>query len=124
MRCFCLIESIFSCLAYAQLRWYSTIFIGWVENTFWFARALAFEMLYYEMTMFVDERDSEAEGGDGTYGFLHPDHAYLAGSRRGSSQSEQLDVEQYQLTQTFSKSLPGSRRSSFQSTPTTDRGTY
>ena len=66
------------------------------------------------------------EGGDGTYGLLHPDHAYLAGSRRGSSQSEQLDVEQYQLNQTFSKSLPGSRRSSFQSTQNTgtERGAY
>ncbi|KAF5277056.1 hypothetical protein FQA39_LY06294 [Lamprigera yunnana] len=44
---------------------------------------------------------------------LHPDHAW--GSRRGSSQSEQLEVEVYQLGKDFSKSLPGSRRSSFQS---------
>lgn len=44
---------------------------------------------------------------------LHPDQAW--GSRRGSSQSEQLEVEVYQLGKDFSKSLPGSRRSSFQS---------
>ncbi|XP_065162627.1 regulating synaptic membrane exocytosis protein 1 isoform X2 [Atheta coriaria] len=44
---------------------------------------------------------------------LHPDHAW--GSRRGSSQSEQLEVEVYQLGKDFSRSLPGSRRSSFQS---------
>lgn len=43
---------------------------------------------------------------------LHPDHAW--GSRRGSSQSEQLEVEVYQLGKDFSRSLPGSRRSSFQ----------
>ncbi|XP_073997742.1 regulating synaptic membrane exocytosis protein fife isoform X2 [Rhodnius prolixus] len=49
--------------------------------------------------------------------FLHPDHAYMGGSRRGSSQSEQLEFEPYQLPRDFhpSKSLPGSRRSSFQS---------
>lgn len=45
---------------------------------------------------------------------LHPDHAWFAGSRRGSSQSEQLEVEVYQLNKDFSRSLPGSRRSSFQ----------
>jgi len=39
----------------------------------------------------------------------------MANSRRGSSQSEQLDVEPYQLNKDFSRSLPGSRRSSFQS---------
>ncbi|XP_045463479.1 regulating synaptic membrane exocytosis protein 2 isoform X2 [Harmonia axyridis] len=44
---------------------------------------------------------------------LHPDHAW--GSRRGSSQSEQLEVEVYNLGKDFSRSLPGSRRSSFQS---------
>lgn len=44
---------------------------------------------------------------------LHPDHAW--GSRRGSSQSEQLEVEVYELGKDFSRSLPGSRRSSFQS---------
>ncbi|XP_048525031.1 regulating synaptic membrane exocytosis protein 1 [Dendroctonus ponderosae] len=44
---------------------------------------------------------------------LHPDHAW--GSRRGSSQSEQLEAEVYQLGKDFSRSLPGSRRSSFQS---------
>lgn len=45
---------------------------------------------------------------------LHPDHAWAGGSRRGSSQSEQLNVEQYQLGKDYSHSLPGSRRSSFQ----------
>lgn len=45
---------------------------------------------------------------------LHPDHAWATGSRRGSSQSEQLNVEQYQLGKDYSHSLPGSRRSSFQ----------
>ncbi|XP_050526479.1 regulating synaptic membrane exocytosis protein 1 isoform X2 [Daktulosphaira vitifoliae] len=54
-------------------------------------------------------------------GFLHPDHAYMANSRRGSSQSEQLDVEPYQLNKDFSRSLPGSRRSSFQSTQNIDK---
>ncbi|XP_039300565.1 regulating synaptic membrane exocytosis protein 1-like [Nilaparvata lugens] len=58
------------------------------------------------------QSDLEMESGS----FLHPDHAYVAGSRRGSSQSEQLDVtEPYQLSKDFSRSLPGSRRSSFQS---------
>lgn len=51
--------------------------------------------------------------GDGT-SLLHPDHAYMPGSRRGSSQSETLEVEVYQLGKDFSRSLPGSRRSSFQ----------
>lgn len=51
--------------------------------------------------------------GDGTT-LLHPDHAYAGGSRRGSSQSETLEVEVYQLGKDFSRSLPGSRRSSFQ----------
>lgn len=46
---------------------------------------------------------------------LHPDHAWMSsGSRRGSSQSETLEVEVYQLGKDFSHSLPGSRRSSFQ----------
>lgn len=45
---------------------------------------------------------------------LHPDHAWLSGSRRGSSQSEKLSVEAYQLSKDYSRSLPGSRRSSFQ----------
>nr|CAI5827015.1 unnamed protein product [Callosobruchus analis] len=44
---------------------------------------------------------------------LHPDRAW--GSRRGSSQSEQLETEVYELGKDFSRSLPGSRRSSFQS---------
>lgn len=46
--------------------------------------------------------------------FLHPDHAWGSASRRGSSQSETLEIETYQLGKDFSKSLPGSRRSSFQ----------
>lgn len=46
--------------------------------------------------------------------FLHPDHAWFGNSRRGSSQSETLEIEAYQLGKDFSKSLPGSRRSSFQ----------
>lgn len=45
---------------------------------------------------------------------LHPDHAWFQSSRRGSSQSETLEIESYQLNKDFSKSLPGSRRSSFQ----------
>lgn len=45
---------------------------------------------------------------------LHPDHAWVGESRRGSSQSETLEVEVYQLGKDFSRSLPGSRRSSFQ----------
>jgi hypothetical protein len=52
--------------------------------------------------------------GEGT-SLLHPDHAWFGmTSRRGSSQSETLEIEAYQLNQDFSKSLPGSRRSSFQ----------
>ncbi|XP_075225744.1 regulating synaptic membrane exocytosis protein fife [Lycorma delicatula] len=62
---------------------------------------------------FSEEKESDLELD--TCGFLHPDHAYTAGSRRGSSQSEQLEVETYQLNKDFSRSLPGSRRSSFQS---------
>ncbi|KAI5697059.1 hypothetical protein M8J76_016420 [Diaphorina citri] len=61
-----------------------------------------------------EDRESEPDLGEG-YSLLHPDHAYLPGSRRGSSQSEQLEVETYQLNKDFSRSLPGSRRSSFQS---------
>jgi hypothetical protein len=38
----------------------------------------------------------------------------MGSSRRGSSQSETLEIETYQLGKDFSKSLPGSRRSSFQ----------
>ncbi|CAH0398694.1 unnamed protein product [Chilo suppressalis] len=37
---------------------------------------------------------------------LHPDHAWVGGSRRGSSQSETLEVEVYQLGKDFSRSLP------------------
>ncbi|XP_058450782.1 protein piccolo isoform X3 [Malaya genurostris] len=50
--------------------------------------------------------------GDGS-SLLHPDHAWTC-NRRGSSQSETLEIETYQLGKDFSKSLPGSRRSSFQ----------
>lgn len=42
------------------------------------------------------------------------DHAWFGASRRGSSQSETQEIETYQLGKDFSKSLPGSRRSSFQ----------
>lgn len=57
-----------------------------------------------------DEVDSIGDGAS----LLHPDHAWIAGSRRGSSQSETMEVEVYQLGKDFSRSLPGSRRSSFQ----------
>ncbi|XP_064546114.1 regulating synaptic membrane exocytosis protein 1 isoform X4 [Drosophila montana] len=57
-----------------------------------------------------DDVDSIGDGAS----LLHPDHAWIAGSRRGSSQSETLEVEVYQLGKDFSRSLPGSRRSSFQ----------
>ncbi|XP_072947554.1 uncharacterized protein Fife isoform X2 [Epargyreus clarus] len=57
-----------------------------------------------------DDMDSIGECAS----LLHPDHAWVAGSRRGSSQSETLEVEVYQLGKDFSRSLPGSRRSSFQ----------
>lgn len=57
-----------------------------------------------------DDVDSIGEGQS----LLHPDHAWAGGSRRGSSQSETLEVEVYQLGKDFSRSLPGSRRSSFQ----------
>ncbi|BET03056.1 Hypothetical protein NTJ_15874 [Nesidiocoris tenuis] len=55
--------------------------------------------------------DMDTEGGM----FLHPDHAYGGSSRRGSSQSEQIEFEPYELPRELSHSLPGSRRSSFQS---------
>ncbi|CAO1399965.1 unnamed protein product [Diamesa serratosioi] len=57
-----------------------------------------------------DDCDSIGDGNS----LLHPDHAYVGNSRRGSSQSETLEVETYQLGKDFSRSLPGSRRSSFQ----------
>ncbi|XP_031768763.2 regulating synaptic membrane exocytosis protein 1 isoform X2 [Galleria mellonella] len=57
-----------------------------------------------------DDMDSIGECAS----LLHPDHAWVGGSRRGSSQSETLEVEVYQLGKDFSRSLPGSRRSSFQ----------
>lgn len=63
----------------------------------------------------VQRSASEASDCD-SFGenFLHPDHAWMGSSRRGSSQSETLEIESYQLGKDFSKSLPGSRRSSFQ----------
>lgn len=65
------------------------------------------------LKLVAEERESE--DGDGVGGFLHPDYAYMGGSRRGSSQSENLDVtEPHQMAQDLSRSLPGSRRSSFQ----------
>lgn len=57
-----------------------------------------------------DDCDSIGESNS----LLHPDTAWLGSSRRGSSQSETLEIETYQLGKDFSKSLPGSRRSSFQ----------
>lgn len=57
-----------------------------------------------------DDCDSIGESNS----LLHPDHAWFGSSRRGSSQSETLEIETYQLGKDFSKSLPGSRRSSFQ----------
>lgn len=57
-----------------------------------------------------DDMDSIGDGQS----LLHPDTAWIGESRRGSSQSEQLEVETYQLNKDFSRSLPGSRRSSFQ----------
>lgn len=60
-----------------------------------------------------DDCDSIGSGGETTL-FLHPDHAWGCSSRRGSSQSEVIEIDTYQLGKDFSKSLPGSRRSSFQ----------
>ncbi|XP_058793758.1 regulating synaptic membrane exocytosis protein 1 isoform X2 [Phymastichus coffea] len=59
--------------------------------------------------------DTQSDSGSPEPYFLHPDAAYLSGSRRGSSQSEQLEIEPYELSKDYSRSLPGSRRSSFQS---------
>lgn len=53
-----------------------------------------------------------------TNSLLHPNHAWAGGPRRGSSQSDQglnVNNEQPQLGKDYSRSLPGSRRSSFQS---------
>ncbi|XP_047111949.1 regulating synaptic membrane exocytosis protein 1-like [Schistocerca piceifrons] len=74
----------------------------------------------FQQRSFSDDKESdERSGGSPEPSLLHPDHAWLLGSacssRRGSSQSEQLEVETYQLGRDFSRSLPGSRRSSFQS---------
>lgn len=59
--------------------------------------------------------DTQSDSGSPEPYFLHPDHAWHGNSRRGSSQSEQLEVEPYELSKDYSRSLPGSRRSSFQS---------
>jgi len=58
--------------------------------------------------------DRESEIGTPEFNLLHPDHAWVSGSRRGSSQSEgHLEPDAvYQLGPDGSKSLPGSRRSS------------
>ncbi|XP_071860837.1 regulating synaptic membrane exocytosis protein fife [Bombus fervidus] len=64
--------------------------------------------------------DTQSDSGSPELGYLHPDHAWHANSRRGSSQSEQLEVEPYELNRDYSRSLPGSRRSSFQSQGGTD----
>ncbi|XP_053594404.1 regulating synaptic membrane exocytosis protein 1 isoform X2 [Microplitis demolitor] len=64
--------------------------------------------------------DTQSDSGSPEPYFLHPDHAWQANSRRGSSQSEQLEVEPYELSKDYSRSLPGSRRSSFQSQGGTD----
>jgi len=67
-----------------------------------------------------EDSESGACSPEFAFALLHPDHAWSAmgsscSSRRGSSQSEQLEVETYQLDRDFSRSQPGSRRSSFQS---------
>ncbi|XP_076380008.1 regulating synaptic membrane exocytosis protein fife isoform X2 [Megalopta genalis] len=64
--------------------------------------------------------DTQSDSGSPEHSFLHPNHAWHANSRRGSSQSEQLEVEPYELSRDYSRSLPGSRRSSFQSQAGTD----
>ncbi|XP_063976966.1 regulating synaptic membrane exocytosis protein 1 isoform X3 [Diachasmimorpha longicaudata] len=69
---------------------------------------------------YSDETQTQSESGSPEPYFLHPDHAWQANSRRGSSQSEQLEIEPYELTKDYSRSLPGSRRSSFQSQGGTD----
>lgn len=79
-----------------------------------FPPAMVLNSKLFAITNVAEERELD--------GFLHPDHAYMANSRRGSSQSEQLDVEPYQLNKDFSISLPGSRRSSFQSIQNNDKG--
>ncbi|XP_055604662.1 regulating synaptic membrane exocytosis protein 1 [Uranotaenia lowii] len=56
-----------------------------------------------------DDVDSNVDGSS----LLHPDHALIF-NRRGSSQSETIEIETYHVGKDFSKSLPGSRRSSFQ----------
>ncbi|XP_011301029.1 regulating synaptic membrane exocytosis protein 1 isoform X2 [Fopius arisanus] len=69
---------------------------------------------------YSDDTQTHSESGSPEPYFLHPDHAWQANSRRGSSQSEQLEIEPYELSKDYSRSLPGSRRSSFQSQGGTD----
>lgn len=69
---------------------------------------------------YSDDTQTHSESGSPEPYFLHPDHAWQANSRRGSSQSEQLEIEPYELNKDYSRSLPGSRRSSFQSQGGTD----
>lgn len=49
-----------------------------------------------------------------TVSLLHPNHAWLVASRRASSHSVVMEVDSYQLSNNFSHSLPGSRRSSIE----------
>ena len=78
--------------------------------------------------MSTDDKEEEKDGAVShsssiESGMLHPDHCYLGvGSRRGSSQSEIIEADTYQLGIEFSRSLPGSRRSSFQNTATAEKG--
>ncbi|XP_076244802.1 regulating synaptic membrane exocytosis protein fife isoform X2 [Calliopsis andreniformis] len=64
--------------------------------------------------------DTQSDSGSPEFGFLHPDHAWHGSTRRGSSQSEQFEAEPYELSRNYSRSLPGSRRSSFQGQGGTD----
>ncbi|KAG8034861.1 hypothetical protein G9C98_007937 [Cotesia typhae] len=82
--------------------------------------ALAQRLLRREIRERSYSEDTQSDSGSPEPYFLHPDHAWQANSRRGSSQSEQLEVETYELNKDYSRSLPGSRRSSFQSQGGTD----
>ncbi|XP_059468739.1 regulating synaptic membrane exocytosis protein 1-like isoform X2 [Neocloeon triangulifer] len=91
------------------------------------AREIAQRLLrrgdFTQQRSYSDDKDDETAGNVShsssvESGLLHPDHAYVGGSRRGSSQSETLEVDTYQLGRDFSRSLPGSRRSSFQNSET------
>ncbi|XP_065348857.1 regulating synaptic membrane exocytosis protein 1 isoform X3 [Cloeon dipterum] len=94
------------------------------------AREIAQRLLrrgdFAQQRSYSDDKDDET-GGNVSHsssvesGLLHPDHAYVGGSRRGSSQSETLEVDTYQLGRDFSRSLPGSRRSSFQNAAASEK---